>query len=48
MGVKLDPIFREKYTLRVRENTLLRKALGPTKNEVTGSGENYIRRSFVI
>jgi len=36
MGVKLDLIFREEHTLRVFENTLLRKLFGPKGDEVTG------------
>jgi hypothetical protein len=34
--VKLDLIFREEHTLRVFENTLLRKVFGPKRDEVTG------------
>jgi len=34
MGVKLDLIFREEHTLRVFENTLLRKLFGPKRGEV--------------
>jgi hypothetical protein len=36
VGVKLDLIFREEHTLRVFENTLLRKVFGPKRDEVTG------------
>jgi hypothetical protein len=34
--------------LRVSENRVLRRILGPKRDEVTGSGENYIRRSLMI
>ena len=36
VGVKLDLMFREERTLRVFENTLLRKVFGPKRGEVTG------------
>jgi len=36
MGVKLDLIFKEEHTLRVFENTLLRKLFGPKRDEVAG------------
>jgi hypothetical protein len=36
MGVKLGLTFREEHTLRVFENTLLRKVFGPKRDEVTG------------
>jgi hypothetical protein len=39
---------REKRRLRVFENSVLRKIFGPKMIEVTGSGENYIMRSFQI
>ena len=35
-------------TLRVFENRVLRRVFGPKRDEVTGNGENYIMRSFVI
>jgi hypothetical protein len=38
----------EEHRLRVFENRVLRKIFGPEKDEVTGSGEDYITRSFVI
>ena len=33
---------REKSRLRVFENRVLRRILGPRWDEVTGNGENYI------
>jgi hypothetical protein len=39
---------REKRRLRVFENRVLRRIFGPKKDEVTGCGENFIMRSFVI
>jgi len=39
--------FREQRWLRVFENRLLR-IFGPRRDEVTGSGENYIMRSLMI
>jgi hypothetical protein len=32
----------------VFENRVLRKVFGPKRDEVTGSGENYIIRSLMI
>ena len=32
----------------VFENSVLRKISGPKRDEETGSGENYITRSFMI
>ena len=34
--------------LRVFENRVLRRISGPKRDEVTGSGENYIMRSLMI
>jgi hypothetical protein len=34
--------------LRVFENGVLRRILGPKSDEVTGGGENYIMRSLII
>jgi len=34
--------------LRVNENRVLRKIFGPKRDNVQGSGENYIMRSFMI
>jgi hypothetical protein len=42
MGVAL----REEHRLRVSENRVLRRILGPQRDEVTG--ENCVTRSFVI
>ena len=41
-------ILREKRRLRMLENRVLRQMLGPKKDEVTGSGENYIMMSLMI
>jgi hypothetical protein len=32
----------------VFENRVLRRIFGPKRDEVTGDGENYITRSFMI
>jgi hypothetical protein len=34
--------------LRVFENRVLRRVLGPRRDEITGNGENYIMRSLMI
>jgi hypothetical protein len=39
---------REERRLRVFENRMLRKVLWSKRDEITGSGEDYITRSFVI
>jgi hypothetical protein len=39
---------REERRLRVFANRVLRRLVGPKKDEVTGSGENYIMRSLMI
>ena len=39
---------REERRLRVFENRALRRVFGPKMEEVTGNGENYIRKSLVI
>jgi hypothetical protein len=39
---------REERRLRVFENRVLRKIFGPKMIEITGSGGNYIMRSFQI
>jgi len=39
---------KEERRLRVFENRVLRRIFGPKRVEVTGSGENYIMRSFMI
>jgi hypothetical protein len=36
---------KEERRLRVYENRVLRRIIGPKRNEVTGNGENYIMRS---
>jgi len=38
----------EERRLRVFENRVLRRIFGPKRDKVTGSGENYIRRSLII
>jgi hypothetical protein len=39
---------REERRLKVFENRVLRRVFGPKRDEVTGNGENYIIRSFII
>ena len=39
---------REERRLRVFENRVLRRVLGPKRDKVTGNGENYIMRSLLI
>jgi len=39
---------KEERRLRVFDNRALRGMFGPKRDEVTGSGENYIMRSFMI
>jgi hypothetical protein len=39
--------FREERRLRVFENMGLRRVLEPKRDEVKGSGENYIMRSLI-
>jgi len=41
-------ILREERRLRVFENSMLRRIFGPKRDEVIGSGENYIMRSLMI
>jgi hypothetical protein len=36
------------YRLRVSKNRVLRKIFGPKRGVVTGSGEDYIMRTFMI
>ena len=38
----------EEHRLRVFENRMLRRIFGPKRDEVTGSGEDYITRSFMV
>ena len=40
--------FWEERRLRVLENSVLKRIFGPKRDEVTGSGENYIMRSLMI
>ena len=39
---------REEHRLRVPENTVLTRIFGPKRYEVTGNGENYIKRRLMI
>jgi hypothetical protein len=39
---------REECRLRVFENKVLRRIFGPKRDEVTGSGEDYITKSFML
>jgi hypothetical protein len=39
---------KEKHRLRVFENKVLRRIFGPKRDEIQGSGENYIMRSLMI
>jgi hypothetical protein len=39
---------RKESRLRVFEDRVLRRILGPKRDEVTGSGQNYIMRSLAI
>jgi hypothetical protein len=39
---------REERRLKVFENRVLRRVFGPKMDEVTGNGENYIKRSLMI
>ena len=43
-----SPTLREERRLQVFENRVLRRLFGPKRDEVTGNGENYIRRSLGI
>jgi hypothetical protein len=49
MGMKLvHSDWGEQCRLRVFENRALRRIFGPKRDEVTGSGENFIMRSLMI
>jgi len=39
---------KEKPSLRVLENRVVRRIFGPKRNEEQGSGENYIMRSLTL
>jgi hypothetical protein len=39
---------REEFGLWVLENRVLRRIFGPKRDEVTGNGENYIKRNLII
>jgi hypothetical protein len=43
-----SPTLREEHRLRVFENRVLRRIFGPKRDEVTGSGEDYITRNLMI
>jgi hypothetical protein len=38
---------REEHRLRVFENSVLRRIFGPMRDEVTGRGDKFMRRSFI-
>jgi hypothetical protein len=39
---------REERRLDVYENRVLRRIFGPKRDDITGSGENYIMRSLMV
>jgi len=39
---------REERRLRVSENRVLRRIFGPNRDEVTGGGEKYMMKNFMI
>jgi hypothetical protein len=41
-------ILREERRLRVFEDRLLRRKFGPKRDEVTGSGENFLMGSLMV
>jgi hypothetical protein len=41
-------MLRKERRLRVFENRVLRRVFGPKRDEVTGNGGNYIKRSLMI
>ena len=48
-GCETGPLtMREERRIRVSENRILRRIFGPKKDEVTGSGEDYIPRNFMV
>jgi hypothetical protein len=46
--VSLSLMLREQRRLSVFENRVLRKTVGPEREEVTGNRENYKMRSLII
>jgi hypothetical protein len=49
MGLKLGRSMREVHRLRVFENRVLRRILGPKRDKVRKeSGEDYITRTLMI
>jgi hypothetical protein len=47
VGVKLGLTLKEDHGMRAFKNRMLRKIFGPTREEITGTGGNCVRR-FVI
>jgi len=47
-GATWSVTLREEHRLKVLENRVLRKIFGSKRDEMTGSGENYIARIFII
>ena len=41
-------ILREERRLRVFQNRVVRRILGPKRDEITGNGENYKMKSLMI
>jgi hypothetical protein len=39
---------KKERRLRVFENRMLRRILGPKREEVTGNGDNYIMKSWMV
>jgi len=48
MGVKLGPTTQKEHRFRVFENRVLRRILGPVRQEVRCWTEDYIMRHFII
>jgi hypothetical protein len=48
MGVKRFLTLMKEHRLRVFENKVLSRIFGPKKNEVTGGGENCVKRKYMI
>jgi hypothetical protein len=41
-------ILRQEHRMKVFENRVLRRIFGPKEDEVTGGGEYFLTRNFVI